>query len=118
MTYPDRISVYHKLRDHPDSAPSPTSMRLDAIVLSHRHRRVAAAISEDVVVYDYKAAKRTEVLPFMKEVLGNTHDLQNQEKTRARRRIWELIGAVTKLERETWDRPDAVEDVGSAAKSQ
>lgn len=120
MTYPDKISVYHKLRDHPDagSASSPTSMSLDAIILSHRHRRIAAAVSENVVVYDYQAAARTQVPPFMKEVLTNTYALQNQERARAHKRIWELIDAVTKLEKGTWDRPDAVEDFGSAATSQ
>lgn len=118
MTYPDKVSVYHKLRDHPDSAPSPTSIRLDAIVLSHRHRRPAAIVAEDVVVYDYKAAKKTEVRPFMKEVLAKTYDLQVQEKLRARNRIWELMNAVTQLEKETWDRADAVEDMGSTGKSQ
>lgn len=117
MTYPDKVSVYHKLRDHPDSAPSPHSLQLDAIVLSHRHRRTAAVVLEEDVVYDYRAGKKTEVLPFMKEVLAKTYDLQHQEKLRARERIWELIDAVTKLEKETWDRPDAVEDLGGAAKS-
>lgn len=91
-------------------------MILDAIILSHRHRRVSAKIEEDIVIYDYQAAKKTEMLPFMKDVLENTFRQQEAERLRARARIWELIGTVEKLEKETWDSPDAVEDLGSAGK--
>lgn len=117
MTYPDRVSVYHKLRYPPSAQPSPTSLVLDAVVLSHRHRRASAKIEEDVVIYDYRAARKTEMLPFMKDVLEDTYRQQEDEKTRARARIWELIGTVKGLEKQTWDNPDAVEDVGSAGKS-
>lgn len=117
MTYPDKVSVYHKLCYPPSSQPSPSSLILNAIILSHKHRRVSARVEEDIVVYDYIAAKKSEVLPFMKDVLEETYHLQNREKIRARKRIWELIRTVEKLEKETWDRPDAIEDVGSAAKS-
>lgn len=117
MTYPDRISVYHKLRYPPSAQPSPTSLVLDAVVLSHKHRRASAKIEEDVVIYDYRAAKKTEMLPFMKDVLEETYRKQQEEMVRSRTRIWELIAAVEKLEKETWNRPDAVEDLGVAGKS-
>lgn len=118
LTYPDKISVYHKLAQPPDSAAgSSTSLHLEAIVLSHRHKRIAARVWEEVVVYDYKAARKTQVLPFMRQVLANTYDLQAQELLRARARIRELTRAVAQLEKETWDRPDAVEDLGSASGS-
>lgn len=117
MTYPDRVSVYHKLRYPPSAQPSPTSLLLDAIVLSHKHRRASASTEEDVVIYDYRVAEKTEMLPFMKDVLEDTYRQQEEEKVRARARIWELIMTVEKLERETWDRPDAVEDLGGAGKS-
>lgn len=117
MTYPDRVSVYHKLRYPPSAQPSPTSLILDAIILSHRHRRPSARIEEDIVIYDYKAASKTEMMPFMKDVLEDTYRQQEEEKVRARIRIWELIGAVEKLEKETWNRSDAVEDLGGAGKS-
>lgn len=118
LTYPDRISVYHKLAYPPDSAAGPSSstdpLRLEAIVLSHRHKRVAARVWEEVVVYDYQAASKTRVLPFMRHVLAATYDLQARELLRARARVRELTCAVARLEKETWDRPDAVEDLGSA----
>lgn len=118
MTYPDRVSVYHKLRYPPSAQPSPTSLVLDAVVLSHKHRRASARIEEDVVIYDYRVAKKTEMPSFMRDVLEDTYQQQEEEKSRARARIWELIAKVQELERETWDRPDAVEDLGSAGKSE
>ncbi|PSR83345.1 thioesterase-like superfamily-domain-containing protein [Coniella lustricola] len=115
MTYPDKISVYHKLRYPPSAAPSPSSLILDAVVISHRHRRVSARIEEDVVVYDYRAGKKTALLPFMHTVLDETFATQEREKARARRRIAELSGLVTGLEKNTWDRPDAEEDMGGGS---
>lgn len=117
MTYPDKVSVYHKLRFPPSGQPSPSSLILDAVIYSNRHQRVAARIEEDLVIYDYRSAKKTDMLPFMKDVLEDTFRLQEAEEARARTRIWELIGSVEKLEKETWNRADAVEDNGTTAKT-
>lgn len=117
MVYPDKISVYHKLRCRPEGDPAPSNFMLDCIVLSHQHRRVAARLEEDIVVYDYKAAKKTSMPGFMMELFQQTWEMQQAEEVRARTRIWELIGEVEGLEKETWDREDAVEDLGSAGKS-
>ncbi len=114
MTYPDRISVYHKLREAPAPTPA-TSLALDCVILSHRHRRVSARAFEDVVVYDYREARKTAMPQFMQDVLSRIWHLQQEETRRARARIWELVGAVEALEKETWDQPDAVEDMGAAA---
>ncbi|CAN8096023.1 unnamed protein product [Discula destructiva] len=113
MTYPDRISVYHKLRH----APSPQSslLVLDAVVLSHRHRRAAAKLEEELVVYDYLAAQKTTLPAFMQETMEELVRMQEAAKARARARIWELLRVVEGLERETWDREGAVEDFGGAA---
>ncbi|ROV93117.1 hypothetical protein VSDG_07361 [Cytospora chrysosperma] len=117
MTYPDKVSVYHKLRFPPSAQPSPSSLILDAVIFSHRHRRVAARIEEDIVIYDYRSAKKTEMLPFMRNVLEDTFRLQELEAARARTRIWDLISSVEKLEQETWNRAGAVEDHGTATKT-
>lgn len=87
---------------------------LDCIVLSHQHKRVAARLEEDIVVYDYRAAQKASMPGFMVELFDKTYRLQEDEIVRARTRIWDLIGAVEQLEKETWDRKDAVEDLGSA----
>ncbi|KAI1080847.1 thioesterase-like superfamily-domain-containing protein [Whalleya microplaca] len=113
MTYPDKISVYHKLRAPP--AASDTSLVLDCVILSHQHRRVAARTEEDIVVYDYRKAAKTAIPPYALDVFRDTWRLQEEEVRRARARIWGLVGEVQGLERETWDREDAVEDLGAAA---
>jgi hypothetical protein len=114
MTYPDRISVYHKLRHDPSSSPTPSSaFTLDCIVLSHNARRIAARLEEDIVIYDYKAAGKTAMPDYMVALFGETFRLQELEIRRARSRIWRLIGEVEELERETWNRDDASEDMGS-----
>ncbi len=113
MTYPDRVSVYHKLRAPPQA--SDTSLILDCVILSHRHRRVAARTEEDIVIYDYSAARKTAVPPFVLDVFRDTWRLQEEETRRARGRIRDLAGEVESLEKETWDREDAVEDLGAAA---
>jgi hypothetical protein len=119
MTYPDRISVYHKLRADPSSSSTPdnSAFALDCIVLSHNARRIAARLEEDIVIYDYRKAGKTAMPDYMVALFGETFRLQEQETRRARLRIWGLIAEVEELERETWDREDAVEDVGQAGKS-
>jgi hypothetical protein len=118
MTYPDRISVYHKLRVDPSSSSTPPSaFMLDCIVLSHNARRMAAKLEEDIVIYDYKAARKTAMPDYMVSLFGQTYRLQEEEMRRARGRIWKLIGEVEKLEKETWDRADAVEEIGGAGKN-
>lgn len=114
MTYPDTISAYHKLRSLPSATD--TSLVLDCIILSHGHRRVAARTEEDVVVYDYRAARKTPVPSFALDTFRDVWRRQEEEIRRARARIWELMALVEGLEKETWDRPDAVEDMGAAGK--
>ncbi|KAH9901829.1 thioesterase-like superfamily-domain-containing protein [Xylariomycetidae sp. FL2044] len=114
MTYPDTISVYHKLRSLPTT--SDTSLILDCVILSHRHRRAAARMEEDVVIYDYQAATKTTMPTFVLDVFRDTWKSQEEETRRSRARIWGLTQEVEELERDTWNRPDAVEDLGAAAK--
>ncbi|KAH6641363.1 thioesterase-like superfamily-domain-containing protein [Chaetomium tenue] len=118
MVYPDRISVYHKLRTRPEGEPAPSSFYLDCVVLSHRHRRVACRLEEDIVVYDYKKAGKMSMPGFMLERFQETWELQEQAMLQARSRIFGLYTAVDRLESETWNRPDAVEDMGGPKGSQ
>lgn len=84
-------------------------------MLSHNHRRIAARLYEDVSFYDYRIASKTQMPEFMREVLTDVWRQQQAEMVRARTRIWELAATVERLEKGTWDRADAVEDLGSAA---
>ncbi|KAB5550865.1 thioesterase-like superfamily-domain-containing protein [Coniochaeta sp. 2T2.1] len=126
MTYPDRISVYHRLRHDPSSSSSsspsspepPSAFTLDCIVLSHNAQRIAARLEEDIVIYDYRKAGKTAMPGYMVDIFGETYKMQEAEMRRARARIWELIGRVEELERGTWDREGAVEDLGGKESEQ
>lgn len=112
VVYPDRISVYHKLRFLPGK--SDTSLILDCMILSHRHHRVAARTAEDIVIYDYRTASKTTAPPFVRDVFSSTWEKQEEAIRASRTRIWQLIKQVEEIEKETWDREDAVEDLGAS----
>jgi hypothetical protein len=111
MTYPDHISVFHKLRSFP--SPDSSSFILDVLILSELHQRPAARCVEDIVVYDYKAGKKVNIRPFMMRAFEQTWREQEEEKVRVETRKQEVESAVGELERETWNREGAVEDLGS-----
>jgi len=112
MTWPDRITVLHKLREEP--AMDTDSFVLDVVILSEKHRRPAARCVEDIVVYDYKKAKKAPLLPFMVERFKETFQLQEEAKRIYGGRVTDLHNRVRDLEKASWDREDAKEDLGSA----
>lgn len=111
MAWPDRISVYHKLREAPTALTD--SFILDVVILSERYQRAAARCVEDLVIYDYRRGAKSPLEDFMVERLRETFELQEHSKILNERRVRELLQRVQKLEKQTWDRPDAVEDMGS-----
>ncbi|EXJ78350.1 hypothetical protein A1O3_09511 [Capronia epimyces CBS 606.96] len=112
MTWPDRISVYHKLRSRPDEATE--SLVLDVLIISELRQRPAARCLEESVVYDYRTAKKSTLEPFMLHQLRNTFDLQEAAKKESHAKVQHIEQRVRHLETQTWDRPDAKEDFGSA----
>ncbi|KAJ4348518.1 uncharacterized protein N0V89_009895 [Didymosphaeria variabile] len=112
IKYPDRVTVLHKLRSKPKADTD--HFILDVLILSELHRRVAARCVEDIVIYDYKAAKKSSMKPFMVEKLQETFELQERAKEKYGNKALELIRRVQALEKSSWDRPDAKEDFGSA----
>ncbi|KAK6397304.1 hypothetical protein LTR65_006278 [Meristemomyces frigidus] len=114
MTWPDRISVYHKLRAEPTSGTD--SFILDVLIMSERHQRPAARCIEDIVVYDYRIGKKTPLKPFMIDVFRDTWRLQEDAKRTNSERVVQLLGRVRELEQNSWDRQDAVEDLGRDSK--
>lgn len=110
MAWPDRISVYHKLRAAPTALTD--SFILDVVILSERHQRPAARCVEDIVVYDYRRGVKSPLRDFMVDKLRETFELQEQSKIHNERRVRDLLQRVQRLERQVWDRPDAVEDTG------
>jgi hypothetical protein len=113
MKYPDRVTVLHKLKDKPNSDAD--HFVLDVLILSELHRRPAARCVEDIAVYDYRAARKSPMKPFMVKKLQETYELQEQAKQTYGNKVLDLMGRVQQLEKGSWDRPDAKEDFGSAA---
>ncbi|OJD34749.1 rho guanine nucleotide exchange factor [Diplodia corticola] len=113
MTYPDRVTVLHKLRSEPTDETD--SFILDVVVLSERHRRPAARCVEDIVVYDYQRGKKTPLKPFMLRQFRETFALQEAAKKKYSERVALLSEQVRALETSSWDQPDAKEDFGSAS---
>ncbi|RWA03670.1 hypothetical protein EKO27_g11432 [Xylaria grammica] len=67
-------------------------------------------------IYDYREARKTTLPGFMLDVLQDTWRAQEARADEARERVWGLLREVEGLEKETWDREDAVEDLGAASK--
>lgn len=84
------------------------------MILSEAQRRPAARCIEDIVVYDYRAAKKSPLPGFMVEQFQETFKLQEQTKVENSRRVRVLLDRVRALEKSSWDRPGAKEDFGSA----
>ncbi|KAF2868999.1 thioesterase-like superfamily-domain-containing protein [Massariosphaeria phaeospora] len=112
MKWPDRVTVLHKLRNKPTSDTD--HFILDVMILSEVHRRPAARCVEDIVIYDYKGARKMPLQPFMVDKFKETFELQEQAKETYGKRVTELTERVRELEQDSWDRPDAKEDFGSA----
>ena len=111
MTWPDRVSVYHKLREAPNA--STDSFILDVLILSEKYQRPAARCVEDIVVYDYQDRSKAPLRDFMVERFKQTFALQEAAKAKNEAKVKDLLQKVERLERASWDRPDAVEDMGT-----
>lgn len=114
MRYPDHITVYHKLGTKPERGID--AFVFDVVILSELNQRIAARVYEDCVFYDYRAGKKTALKAWMIDVLGETWRLQEQAKRVNSERVRGLLDRVRTLEVESWDREDAVEDMGSSAR--
>lgn len=114
MTYPDHITVYHKLGR--ELTADTEGFEFHVVILSELHQRPAARLVEDCVLYDYSQRKKTTFKPFMLEVLRETWKLQEEAKRVNGERVRGLSDRIRRLEQESWDREDAVEDMGSSRK--
>ncbi|KAF1843800.1 uncharacterized protein K460DRAFT_368657 [Cucurbitaria berberidis CBS 394.84] len=114
MKWPDRVTVLHKLRNKPTTDTD--HFILDVLILSEVHRRAAARCIEDIVVYDYQKAQKCRLKPFMVDKFRETFELQEQAKEKCRIRVKTLLDRVRQLEKGSWDRADAEEDMGGAGK--
>ncbi|KAJ0277602.1 hypothetical protein COL940_007708 [Colletotrichum noveboracense] len=97
MAYPDNVTVLHKLAAKPTYESD--FVLLEALLVSDRHRRPAARCFEDIVVYDYKTAKRTALKPFMVDRLRETYEAQERSKRECEEKIEGLVKVVERLEK-------------------
>lgn len=65
-------------------------------------------------MYDYTQAKKSPLPAFMVERFKETFEMQERVKGECGKRVEGLLERVRRLEKESWDREGAVEDLGSA----
>ncbi|KXH29904.1 hypothetical protein CNYM01_12772 [Colletotrichum nymphaeae SA-01] len=97
MAYPDHVTVLHKLVSKPTYESD--FILLEALLISEGHRRPAARCFEDIVVYDYKTAKRAPLKPFMVDRLRETYEAQEQSKIDCEEKVKSLVDIVERLEK-------------------
>jgi len=112
MTYPDRVTVYHKLHALPSATTD--AFTLDVLILSEKQRRAAARCLEDIVFYDYRAGGKISLAakPFMLDAFRTTFRLQEAARDANCRRRDGLEREVRALEMASWDAEGAQEDFG------
>jgi hypothetical protein len=110
MTWPDHITVLHKLRTLPQH--STDHFILDVLILSELHQRPAARCIEDIVVYDYKIGRKAPLKPYMVEAFQQTFDEQEKARERNLGRMRDIEEGVRQLEMGSWDKEGAVEKFG------
>lgn len=110
MAWPDKVSVFHKLRKIPKEGES--SFVLDAMILSEREQRPAARCLEDIVVYDYRVGKKIALRPFMLDGFETIYREQEEAREKNTRRVLQILDDVRQMEKDSWDRADAKEDLG------
>lgn len=110
---PDRVTVIHKLSQKPKEGMD--TLFLEAVVLSETRQRIAAKITEDTAVYDYRIRKKAPLPEFMVETLLREWHEQSRQTWEATGLQTQLEGRIRKIELETWDKEGAVEDMGAAS---
>ncbi|KAF2427738.1 hypothetical protein EJ08DRAFT_574934, partial [Tothia fuscella] len=110
MTWPDHITVLHKLHTKPED--NADHFVLDVLILSELHQRPAARCKEDIVIYDYRKGRKAALKPHMVEAFQKTFEYQEEARKRNSKRMEEISERVRELEEASWDRVGAVEKFG------
>lgn len=96
LTYPDRVSVFHKIVKPPE--PGSDNMILEALIVSEYHCRVAARLFEDLVVYDHIEGKNSTFKPNQIRDLNRLFRRQLLSRPIADKEIDEWMDRLTDLE--------------------
>jgi hypothetical protein len=117
MTWPDKITVYHRLTQDPSATLAKSFFQQEVLILSEAKQRPAARCLEQNALYDYKLLRKAPSPPaFLLEQFKKTWEMQEQSKREWQQRIVDIENRVRSLEVDSWDREDAVEMLGSASK--
>ena len=81
-------------------------------MLSERHQRAVARCVEDIVVYDYVHRKKISMPNFMIDQFRVLWWQQERMQRESIDRVTLLLRRLEDLERASWNREDAVEDMG------
>lgn len=115
MTWPDKITVYHRLTQNPSDSLDKSYFQQEALILSESKQRPAARVIEQNYLYDYTKLRKTDTPPdFILRQFQETWALQEESRKQWQREVANIEDEVRRLELESWDNPDAVEDMGSA----
>ncbi|EEA20141.1 hypothetical protein TMatcc_000117 [Talaromyces marneffei ATCC 18224] len=115
MTWPDKITVYHRLTKDPSDTLNKSYFQQEALILSECKQRPAARVIEQNYLYDYTQLRKTSTAPeFILRQFQETWALQEESKKQWQQQVAGIENEVRRLELESWDNPDAVEDMGSA----
>lgn len=98
LIYPDQVTVIHKLAVRPHMKSN--SIRLEAIMYSHKYKRVTARCFEDIVVYDYTAAKKRALDPEAVEEFEKLYHSQEQHRNSTEKIILKMENQLRVLEAE------------------
>ncbi|KAF4450011.1 hypothetical protein F53441_6795 [Fusarium austroafricanum] len=95
LEFPDMITVLYKLREAPTSESS--SLKMEALVLSEKHRRVAARCIDETTIYDYTTRKKSVLKPFMVEKFQETFKKQEEYRVKQTYRARQVVAAAQEL---------------------
>lgn len=113
MTWPDKITVYHRFSQKPSETLNKSFFQQEALILSECKQRPAARVIEQNFLFDYTLLRKTTTAPaFILRQFEDTWDLQEASKKRWQQKVADVENEVCRLELESWDNADAVEDMG------
>ncbi|OAA50185.1 Thioesterase/thiol ester dehydrase-isomerase [Beauveria brongniartii RCEF 3172] len=90
------VTVLHKLVTKPDDTSD--RILMEAVAYSHKHKRPAARFFEDIAVYDYRAAAKAPLKPFMVKEMQVMYELQEQRRQQTEQKVQELLQSLEDLE--------------------
>jgi Thioesterase-like superfamily len=96
LTFPDRITVLHKLRKL--SSDTPDTFKLDVVILSEKTRRVAARCEEEIVVYDYRVAKKAPMDDWVASAFEIIIEEQEGWQEKCKEKLRDVDGQLRELE--------------------